>query len=117
MNLLGGIDNYWLESSLKISPFEQVDLFRKLLEGKLSFSTDNVAFVKEAIHLQTQPEYTLYGKTGTGNGVTTSTGWFLGSMETNKGNYYFACHLQGAKATGSAAAEKTLAILKELEIY
>lgn len=117
MNLLGGIDNYWLESSLKISPFEQVDLFRKLLEGKLSFSTDNVAFVKEAIHLQTQPEYRLYGKTGTGNSVTTSTGWFLGSMETNKGNYYFACHLQGAKATGSAAAEKTLAILKELEIY
>lgn len=117
MNLLGGIDNYWLESSLKISPFEQVDLLRKLFKGEMQFSAEDTAFVKQSIRLQEQPEYSLYGKTGTGNSVSASTGWFIGSLETNKGNYYFACHLQGENATGSAAAQKTLAILRDLEIY
>lgn len=117
MNLLGGIDNYWLESSLKISSFEQVDLLRKLFKGEMQFSAEDTAFVKQSIRLQEQPEYSLYGKTGTGNSVSASTGWFIGSLETTKGNYYFACHLQGESATGSAAAQKTLAILRNLEIY
>lgn len=117
MNLLGGIDHYWLESSLKISPFEQVNLLRKLVDGDLHFSTKDVSFVKEAIRLQTQSDHILYGKTGTGNSLQTSTGWFIGLIETKKGNYYFACHLQGNSATGTAAAQKTLAILRKLEIY
>lgn len=116
MNLLGGIDNYWLESSLKISPFEQVELLKKLFKGELQFSAEDTAFVKQSIRLQEQPEYSLYGKTGTGNSVSASTGWFIGSLETTKGDYYFACHLQGEGATGSAAAQKTLAILRDLEI-
>lgn len=117
MNLLGGLDNYWLESSLKISPFEQVDLLRKLFKGEMQFSAEDTAFVKQSIRLQEQPEYSLYGKTGTGNSVSASTGWFIGSLETTKGDYYFACHLQGEGATGSAAAQKTFAILRDLEIY
>lgn len=117
MNLLGGIDNYWLESSLKISPFEQVELLRKLFNGELNYAAENMAFVKESIYIQSQLSYTLYGKTGTGNSVSASTGWFIGAIETGSGNYYFSCHLQGEKATGTAAAKKTLAILRELEIY
>ncbi|MFR3684246.1 MAG: BlaR1 family beta-lactam sensor/signal transducer [Enterococcus sp.] len=117
MNLLGRIDNYWLESSLKISPFEQVELYRKLFNGELYFSSEDTALVKASLRLQSQSNVSLYGKTGTGNSIFGSTGWFLGSIETTKGNYYFACHLQGEGATGTIAAQKTLEILKELEIY
>lgn len=117
MNLLGGIDNYWLESSLKISPFEQVELYQKLFNGELHFSSKDTALVKASLRLQAQSNASLYGKTGTGKSTFLTTGWFIGSIETTKGNYYFACHLQGEGATGTKAAEKTLSILKKLEIY
>ncbi|NTL99151.1 BlaR1 family beta-lactam sensor/signal transducer [Enterococcus faecium] len=114
MSLIGGINNFWLESSLKISPFEQLNLYRKLFKNELNFSTEDTALLKASLRLQTHSEYFLYGKTGTGKNIFGGTGWFLGSIETVEGDYYFACHLQGEGATGKVAARKTLSILKKL---
>jgi len=73
----------WLESSLKISPIEQVELLRKFYENSLGFSDRNVDAVKDAIRISSSASGTLYGKTGTGRieGMDVN-GWFVGYVET-----------------------------------
>ncbi|EOH90209.1 BlaR1 family beta-lactam sensor/signal transducer [Enterococcus pallens] len=117
-NLLGSVDNYWLESSLKIAAVEQVQLLNKLFNDELEFSTSDVQFMKEALKLESGTNYTLYGKTGTGKKQNQENrGWFVGWIETSENTYYFACHLQGEKVSGKTAASETLRILKEKAIY
>lgn len=117
-NLLGTVDDYWLESSLKIATVEQVQLLRKLFNYEFDFSTSDVQFMKEALKLESGASYTLYGKTGTGKKRNQENrGWFIGFIETSGNTYYFACHLQGENVSGKTAAKETMQFLKEKAIY
>lgn len=115
----GGLSS-WMESSLKISPVEQVELLKKLHGGSLGFSPENISAVKDSIRLLSTDAGALYGKTGTGrvNGKDIN-GWFVGFIETADGNtFFFAANIQDrSQATGSNAAEITLSILSELGIW
>lgn len=86
----GDIASYWLNSSLKISPVEQVQLLKKLYNNEFEFAPENIKAVKNAISLYTTDEGTLSGKTGTEevNGQNTS-GWFIGYIEKNGHTYFF----------------------------
>lgn len=81
-NLSGNIDRYWMESSLKISPIEQVQLLSALEENKLGFKEENIRSVNNAIFIDEQKQAQLYGKTGTGtiNGKEIN-GWFVGFVK------------------------------------
>lgn len=111
--------SYWSDSSLLISPIEQVELLRKFYENQFGFAPENVAAVKDSICLYTDRNGTLYGKTGTGEKDGQNVlGWFIGYLEIDKKVYYFAANIQNDKeADGSAATELTLEILEELGLY
>ena len=112
-NISGGFPTYWMESSLKISPIEQVELLTGLYENRFDFDSENIDAVKDAIHLSSHDGATLYGKTGTGriNGQDVS-GWFVGFVKTKNQTYFFATNIGANKdATGSRAAEITMEIL------
>ena len=118
-DLSGGISNFWLESSLKISPLEQVELLKKLYTNEFHFQKQNVQTVKSALMLSSSNNGALYGKTGTGkvNGQNIN-GWFIGYIESAGNTYFFATNIRSdANATGAAASEITLDILKEKNIY
>lgn len=118
-NVSGGIDRFWMESSLKISPVEQVLLLRSFYSNQFVFQENNIQTVKDALKLEEKEGALLSGKTGTGavNGKETN-GWFIGYVETKGNTYFFATNIQGKDhSTGSKAAEITLSILKEKEIY
>lgn len=111
----GGTASYWLESSLKISPIEQVELLKKLYENEIGTDSKNINRVKNALRLNSDSRGTLYGKTGTGmvNGQETN-GWFIGFIETPDNVCFFAVNLQGKdKANGSSASEIALKILAD----
>lgn len=113
-DLSGGSEHYWAESSLKISPTEQVMLLAGLIRNEWGFAPENIQAVKDALYISDTPFGTLYGKTGTGltDGKDTN-GWFVGFLEQNDRTYCFATNLQAADhATGSAASEITLDILQ-----
>ena len=40
-------NDYWLKPVLKISPFEQADMMRKLYKNDFGFSSENVNAVKK----------------------------------------------------------------------
>ncbi|WP_436374696.1 BlaR1 family beta-lactam sensor/signal transducer [Cytobacillus sp. BC1816] len=118
-DLSGGIDEYWLESSLKISPVEQVQLLKKFYANEFGFKEKNIQTVKDSIKLEGKEGSLLSGKTGTGtvNGKTIN-GWFIGYVELGQDTYFFATNIQNEdNSNGSKAAEITLSILKKKGIY
>ena len=118
-NVSGRLSTYWLESSLKISPVEQVKLLTKLQNNSLGFSSENINAVKDAICLSSSDAGTFYGKTGTGrvDGQDVN-GWFIGYIETADNTYFFATNIGAdSDATGSNATEITMSILSDMNIW
>lgn len=109
----------WNESSLKISPIEQIVFLRDFYEYKLPFSKENVDRVKDAIKVSKNSNGQLSGKTGTAMIDNKNiNGWFVGYVEKDDNIYFFATNINAMdKASGSEAKNITLSILKEKGIY
>lgn len=109
-----GHNGFWLGSSLKISPREQVITLKKIMEGETSFSAKDVELLKEIMLITSNEQYSIYGKTGTEtNGVN---GWFVGFMETKEKTYYFAFRLDETnnnQARGPKTKEIALEVLEK----
>lgn len=106
--------DYWLENSLKISAFEQVEFLRKLCSNKFGFDDDNVNAVLNAMEISDN----FYGKTGTGmvNGKIIN-GWFVGIIDQYDNTYIFAARISADdNATGLTAKKITESILRDLLI-
>jgi len=119
-NLSGGILDFWAESSLRISPVEQVGLLRALHQNNTIFETRHVYTLRDALQLSERNGAVLSGKTGTGlvNGAWGMNGWFVGYVETGDNTFFFATYIQGeTNAGGSVAAQITLAILEYKNIF
>ncbi len=115
----GDASSYWINSSLKISPVEQVELLKKLYYNQFGFAPTHMKTVKDSICLSSTAEGSLFGKTGTEevNGENTS-GWFIGYVEKGPHPCFFATNIQSDKlASGPLAAELTFSILFDLKIW
>lgn len=115
----GDASSYWINSSLKISPIEQVEMLKKLYYNQFGFSSENIKAVKDSICLYSADDGTLSGKTGTEevNGHNAS-GWFIGYIEKDSHTYFFATNIQSEKlASGPLATELTFSILSDLELW
>ncbi len=53
----GGISNFWLESSLKISPIEQVKLLESFYTNKFKFEDKNIEAVKDSLLISKRMVY------------------------------------------------------------
>lgn len=118
-NMSGNFSSFWMESSLKISPIEQVELLTKLQNNSFSFAPENINAVKDAIYLSSSDTGKFYGKTGTGrvNGQDVN-GWFIGYIETADNTYFFATNIGAdSNATGGNATEITMSILSDMNIW
>ena len=118
-NISGDFSTYWMESSLKISPIEQVELLTRLQNNSLGFAPENINAVKDAICLCASDAGTFYGKTGTGrvDGQDVN-GWFIGYIETADNTYFFATNIGAdSDATGGNATEITMSILSDMNIW
>lgn len=118
-NISGKFPSYWLESSLKISPIEQVELLRKFYYNDFGFHSQNIDAVKNALRISSSSNGAIYGKTGTGQvNHQDINGWFVGYVEISSHTYFFATNIQSDKnATGKTASEITLSILSDMKIW
>lgn len=117
-NINGGITDYWLESSLKISPMEQVMVLKNIFGNRYGWDIKNIDAVKDSIKVSEWNDGVLYGKTGTGNiNGNFVRGWFVGMVENEVGQYYFATYIEGEdNAKGSTAMEITHKVLKDMDL-
>ena len=110
---LSGGNDFWLESSLKISAIEQTELLNSLFSNKFGLDTEDIGAVKNAMEIYSDNGTTVYGKTGTGsvNGKNIN-GSFVGCVSRNGKDIYFAVNLSSEGSTGAEASEIALQILK-----
>jgi beta-lactamase class D len=95
-DISGGIDRFWLASTLRISADEQVRFLRAFHDGKLGLSPRTTAAVRDILILEKTPAYTLSAKTGGGPlGRGKALGWFVGYVETRGNVYVFALNTDG----------------------
>lgn len=124
-DISAGITEFWLQSSLKISPSEQVDILRIFYEYKLPFSKRNIDIVKSVILLSSDNGVRLSGKTGSGSNPNSNkyiNGWFVGYVEKDRNVYFFATNIEANETTqkksgGKEAKEITLKILKDKALF
>lgn len=118
-DISGGLFNYWMESSLLVSPVEQVNLMKNFYNNTLEFAPENINMVKESIYLSSFGNYALYGKTGTGKiDHQDQNGWFVGFIEGLDNTYFFATNIQAdTAANGSIASSISLSILSDLDLW
>ncbi len=114
----GLIDQFWLGSSLQISPNEEVEFLKRFYKGELPVSKRTTDIVKDILVLEKTDDYTLSGKTGLSsqqdNGK--SLGWFVGYLERKDNVYFFATNLEDTsrEALIPKRVEITKRILTEL---
>jgi len=65
-DISGGLDSFWLSSSLKISADEQLEFLKKLYANELGFSKRSTDIVRDILVLEKTEDYTLSAKTGGG---------------------------------------------------
>lgn len=115
-DISGGIDRFWLSSSLRISADEQVAFLKKLHAAQLPVSRHALDVVKDVIVLETTPEYRLSGKTGTGplpDGSGRSINWLVGYLEAGGDVYVYALNLEGA-SLGAVTRQRRIEITKDI---
>lgn len=116
----GGIDQFWLNGGLRISPEQQINFLRQLHENALPFSQRSMDLVKSIMIEKNSLDYVLRGKTGWGGDDALMVGWYVGYIEQYDKTYYFVNCIQSNNMDhqdfGRARKEITFAILEELQL-
>lgn len=120
-DISGGLDSYWLCSSIQISIDEQIDFLKRFYSNKLAgFSNNNINAVKSIMLYEATSGYKLYGKTGSGDCWDNKIiGWYVGFTETASGPKVFAMNVivdNFSDLQNNFRIELTKKILKELKI-
>lgn len=114
--ITGPIDYFWLNATLKISQFEQIEFLIKLYKEELSFSYKAMQLVKHIMLVENKSKYKLRAKTGWGierKGI--NIGWYVGYIEKGGNVYFFATNIESknpGENFGNARIEITRLILK-----
>ncbi len=119
-DISGGIDQFWLNGSLKITQEEQLEFLKKLHDNDLPFSLRTMDIVKRIMVVRDTSGYVLRAKTGWAGNETEDFGWYVGYLETKGNVYYFANCIRSSNINnpdfGRARGEIVDAILQELNI-
>lgn len=115
------LTGFWIESSLKISPKEQVEVLNRIFGKDSIYSKETQDNLKQVMLLTEQPNKNtlIYGKTGLGKsyGVVVDA-WFAGFADIADERRYFCIYLgetDGKDVSSTKAKEIALQIVSELE--
>lgn len=111
----GGIDQFWLNSSLKISAIEQVFFLQKLFDREFAVATDSIDKLEQIMWVKDEGDHQLYAKTGGGRtGEKMHMGWYVGMVKNGEDRYYFALNISGKPFRSTMGARKPL-VMQELQ--
>jgi len=114
----GPINPFWLSSSLKISPKEQVEFIQKLVQGNLLVSGHALQMTKQLLFKEEMSSgWKLFGKTGFGSSLDEQdkklkVRWFVGWVERDKIFFPFAYLQQEYEIDTSKTAQRVKNLLE-----
>ena len=84
------LNGFWLGSSLKISPLEQVNVMKEIFQGQTIYSDEQITILKNVMLYDEANQFSIYGKTGTNQN---KEGWYVGMAKKDNTDFYFAVYL------------------------
>lgn len=115
------LTGFWLESSLLISPTEQVEVMERIFGESSDYPEEIRNELKQVMSVpdQDNKDLFLYGKTGMGKaeGIVVDA-WFTGFAERPEGNLYFCVYLgrtDGMNVSSSVAREIAIRLVEDYE--
>jgi len=122
-NMSGGLTKAWINSSLKISPKEQVDFIKKMIKEELPISSDAIQKTKAILFVDDLPDgWKLFGKTGWGGSITEQdvttkeVGWFVGWVERDHTFFPFAYNIRERKINLAQRIPRVKQLLAESNV-
>lgn len=112
------LTGFWIESSLKISAFEQVRVLERIFGKDTEYKSESLQQLKQVmLAADYETEYPVYGKTGMGKaaGVVVDS-WFTGFTGTEVENVYFCIYLgrtDGENVSSAKAKEIVFNIISD----
>lgn len=112
----------WLNSSLKISPREQLNFVQKMLHGKLPISSYAIQKTKVLLFKEELPKgWKLFGKTGMGSidgedGKKLVFRWFVGWIEKDHVVFPFAYNIREKEAQHGQTIPRVKQLLVESNV-
>ncbi len=98
--IVGRIDSFWLDNSVKITADEQLGLVKKLYFDQLPFQKRTMRIVKDVMQQEKNANYSISYKTGWGNIENgNALGWVVGWIIENQHPYFFALNIEGPANT------------------
>jgi beta-lactamase class D len=93
-DISGGLERFWLGTSLTISADEQVRFLERLWRGELA-SAQTTAILKDVLELERTAAHVLAAKTGAGTSPAgRKLGWWVGWVERGERVAFFALNLE-----------------------
>ena len=111
-----GLERSWLNSSIKITPEEQIQFLQRMIDQQLPVSKKAFEMTKNILFIQELPGgWNLYGKTGNGRYKSElQQGWFVGWIEKNNRKLVFVHHIvdESKQSTYASFRSKNEAMTK-----
>ncbi len=83
------ITDFWLDESLKITTFGQIDFLKKFYTNDLPFKIEDINLLKEIMIDEKDKDYIIRAKTGWEG----KYGWYVGYVETKTDVWFFALNI------------------------
>lgn len=112
-DLSGGLTQFWLGSSLKISADEQVVFLSRLCRKDLPLSARSMEIVSDCLIQRRQDGIIYRGKTGSHRYQSDSLGWWVGWVQKDNKTYVFAANVRGPDVSGSVARRVVEGVLRD----
>lgn len=113
------LNGFWIESSLMISPKEQVEVMERIFGKDSDYSEETQNELKQVMLMPEidGTDISIYGKTGMGksNGIVVDA-WFTGFVESKTGDIYFCVRLgrtDGMNVSSSLAKEIAIKVASD----
>lgn len=112
------LTGFWIESSLKISPKEQVEVMERIFGNISEYSEETKKQLEQVMIVKgtTNSDILIYGKTGMGKdrGIVVDS-WFVGFADIKeKGRVYFSIYLGENNKIVDSTKEIAINIINEL---
>lgn len=94
----GGVDRFWLDGKLRISPREQVEFMTKLHRRTLPVGRGHMELVEHVITRAQAPGWSWRGKTGLTEREGKAVGWLVGLAERDGKTWAYALMVRAPEA-------------------
>lgn len=108
------IDLFWLTGKSRITPFEQLDFQKRLINNGLPFPQSDIDLLKKIMVLDETSEYILRGKTGWAVMEDKNIGWLVGYLEKGAEKYAFVINVESADEDSDLFVKSRIEITRNI---